>query len=329
MNEKKNTKQNPHFPQMAEKQQQKCGECGKSVNAAQANKRCGKCKLVYYCSRECQKLQWQAHKPMCKPMPQRLHPIASSDIEDFANCLKLWEVQAHKTAVQCSCAKCAAECKHVPGIYSPQQVLDLFAAEGAACFDKMSQDYRLVEFGGEECVIFYLTPATAEEVEGQVSGSRRDGMTYGICMHLGPNGCTLDRKTQMPLGCLIAHPCRTKRSTRDMDLDLQNQGAMWMAQLGVETMLMFEKHQAAKGKKVGIDQDFATTARLLRFTRASMSYMKAKKENNSDTPPHLVVEFGLLHNQEGGEEMLAQVMKTVSKQPQQTKDYLLYNTKGI
>ena len=32
---------------------------------------CSRCKLVHYCSRECQKQHWKAHKRVCKPPPPR------------------------------------------------------------------------------------------------------------------------------------------------------------------------------------------------------------------------------------------------------------------
>ncbi|TDL24581.1 ankyrin [Rickenella mellea] len=42
-----------------------CKVCGKSPNEAKLSF-CAKCRLVKYCSRECQKNDWKAHKPMCK-----------------------------------------------------------------------------------------------------------------------------------------------------------------------------------------------------------------------------------------------------------------------
>lgn len=31
-------------------------------------KKCSKCCVAYYCSAECQKAHWKAHKPLCKPV---------------------------------------------------------------------------------------------------------------------------------------------------------------------------------------------------------------------------------------------------------------------
>lgn len=38
-----------------------CGYCSKP----DCTKRCAKCKEVYYCSDQCQKKHWSAHKPQC------------------------------------------------------------------------------------------------------------------------------------------------------------------------------------------------------------------------------------------------------------------------
>lgn len=38
----------------------KCEECG-----ALATQRCSKCKMAWYCSRDCQLRQWKKHKQIC------------------------------------------------------------------------------------------------------------------------------------------------------------------------------------------------------------------------------------------------------------------------
>ncbi|KAF8310755.1 hypothetical protein DL93DRAFT_2084129 [Clavulina sp. PMI_390] len=49
-------------------------EVGYTCNASlcehpkDAVSRCGRCKNVYYCSQECQKADWSAHKRNCVPM---------------------------------------------------------------------------------------------------------------------------------------------------------------------------------------------------------------------------------------------------------------------
>ena len=40
-----------------------CSFCGDSV----ALKRCSRCKKMFYCSAACQSIQWESHKPYCKP----------------------------------------------------------------------------------------------------------------------------------------------------------------------------------------------------------------------------------------------------------------------
>jgi hypothetical protein len=37
-----------------------CAQCNK-----EASKKCGKCKKVWYCSRECQTSHWKLHKSVC------------------------------------------------------------------------------------------------------------------------------------------------------------------------------------------------------------------------------------------------------------------------
>lgn len=56
----------------------RCALCG----AADAHKRCSRCRNAFYCSRECQVKDWNAHKPMCDVVmearpAERLEPAAS------------------------------------------------------------------------------------------------------------------------------------------------------------------------------------------------------------------------------------------------------------
>ncbi|KAJ7652471.1 hypothetical protein DFH06DRAFT_1206203, partial [Mycena polygramma] len=51
-----------------------CGNCSK----ASASKKCGRCKMMTYCNRECQIAHWPKHKIHCKPVelsPQKLQLI--------------------------------------------------------------------------------------------------------------------------------------------------------------------------------------------------------------------------------------------------------------
>jgi hypothetical protein len=44
----------------------KCAKCSKDKSdSGQGLKRCGRCKLAHYCSRECQKADWKNHKTLC------------------------------------------------------------------------------------------------------------------------------------------------------------------------------------------------------------------------------------------------------------------------
>lgn len=43
-----------------------CGNCGLSESALGQFKRCQQCRSVFYCGRECQKLDWKIHKVNCK-----------------------------------------------------------------------------------------------------------------------------------------------------------------------------------------------------------------------------------------------------------------------
>jgi hypothetical protein len=44
-----------------------CTTCGRSPKEGKAFAACGKCRKARYCSPECQKVDWKAHKKACKP----------------------------------------------------------------------------------------------------------------------------------------------------------------------------------------------------------------------------------------------------------------------
>ncbi|GAQ91968.1 hypothetical protein KFL_008930040 [Klebsormidium nitens] len=46
-----------------------CGACAKTEAEGTKFKVCSKCKRVKYCSAECQKNDWKAHKKICRPLP--------------------------------------------------------------------------------------------------------------------------------------------------------------------------------------------------------------------------------------------------------------------
>jgi hypothetical protein len=48
-----------------------CAKCGKSASVDTPLHRCGGCRAVYYCSRECQAIEWKAsHKVACVVLPK-------------------------------------------------------------------------------------------------------------------------------------------------------------------------------------------------------------------------------------------------------------------
>merc|ERR1711898_13538 len=46
----------------------RCGFCSKVEKEPNEFKKCAACKAEFYCSPECQKNDWDSHKPQCKPV---------------------------------------------------------------------------------------------------------------------------------------------------------------------------------------------------------------------------------------------------------------------
>ena len=46
--------------------ERKCGGCGLWQTPERKLERCGQCRRVYYCSRQCQLADWKTHKVGCK-----------------------------------------------------------------------------------------------------------------------------------------------------------------------------------------------------------------------------------------------------------------------
>src|SRR5690242_1064431 len=52
-----------------------CGQQGSSSPARSSPLRCGRCRSVWYCNRECQLADWKAgHRSVCSPKPHQQHP---------------------------------------------------------------------------------------------------------------------------------------------------------------------------------------------------------------------------------------------------------------
>ena len=43
-----------------------CSKCGKCEPVAAAFKKCSRCKVAFYCSKDCQEAHWKTHKQVCK-----------------------------------------------------------------------------------------------------------------------------------------------------------------------------------------------------------------------------------------------------------------------
>lgn len=59
----------PFFPgdQFRDEVDQSCNYCGFTPSLDYSFQRCARCKRAYYCSRECQKVDWSSHKKSCAP----------------------------------------------------------------------------------------------------------------------------------------------------------------------------------------------------------------------------------------------------------------------
>jgi len=56
-----------------------CIQCDGGCGTANPSKRCTRCKAVYYCSLECQKLHWKQHKRFCLPVPETIEKLRKDD----------------------------------------------------------------------------------------------------------------------------------------------------------------------------------------------------------------------------------------------------------
>mmetsp|Transcript_5336 Transcript_5336/g.13536 ORF Transcript_5336/g.13536 Transcript_5336/m.13536 type:complete len:93 (+) Transcript_5336:1089-1367(+) len=47
-----------------------CASCGSVQEESKQFKRCGGCRLVYFCGSDCQKVAWKTHKKVCGKPPE-------------------------------------------------------------------------------------------------------------------------------------------------------------------------------------------------------------------------------------------------------------------
>lgn len=183
----------------------------------------------------------EVHQGLSRP---HFDSDSALDMEDLGNALVLQKLR--KESKQCSCSKCAALCHGNPGIYSPDQFLDLADDQKATLFSNLIQDYYLPE--DRTSPIFFLRPAAV----GELPGSLADLVpSYGVCGNLTCNGCRLPRN-EMPTGCLVALPCRTD-SLRP-SVDRAEVPRVWGIDRGRAVIQEFERVIQARfpGRPVGL-----------------------------------------------------------------------------
>ncbi|PPQ85086.1 hypothetical protein CVT26_005604 [Gymnopilus dilepis] len=55
-----------------------CSNCANVSQNGQELQRCGRCKMTWYCSKDCQKKHWPAHKTSCKETPSSIPKMITS-----------------------------------------------------------------------------------------------------------------------------------------------------------------------------------------------------------------------------------------------------------
>ena len=63
-----------------------CVVCGAESTATTTYRKCGECLVTYYCSRECQRVDWPMHKSLCKPPPHKMLNEYAVAVPDYAVC---------------------------------------------------------------------------------------------------------------------------------------------------------------------------------------------------------------------------------------------------
>ena len=74
---------------------EKHARCGNCLAVAQGMTflKCGRCKDAYYCSKQCQKEAWPAHKPICNAAVRTKAEVTAELGEDFTNIVDKWRNQ--------------------------------------------------------------------------------------------------------------------------------------------------------------------------------------------------------------------------------------------
>uniref|UniRef100_A0A0W0FW00 MYND-type domain-containing protein n=1 Tax=Moniliophthora roreri TaxID=221103 RepID=A0A0W0FW00_MONRR len=68
-----------------------CGHCRKSPGNGKMFARCGKCKMTYYCSRDCQTANWPEHETICKQRQQTAAELEKKRAEALAEGKNLYD----------------------------------------------------------------------------------------------------------------------------------------------------------------------------------------------------------------------------------------------
>jgi len=264
-----------------------CLKCKVSV----AFYKCSQCHRAQYCSRTCQRSHWKLHKSVCTKYSTCLKQIASLvDIEDI--CKNVYDDLSKKT-VECNCPLCASLCSFIPGNYSPWQfVLPSESDDEEAknsktlklhtMFNSCIQHYHPVE--AKQDTTFFLRPQQVHETKR----ARLELPADGACIHLGANGCTLNR-SDMPLGCTSVYGCKPEQKTY---LTGNMVEVAWRTKYGRAVMAAFEIYQTCKGMSVGQDCLFVKESEMYLLGLQLTSILL--ESDRAGIPLNLLTSFTLL-----------------------------------
>ena len=77
-------------------QDKSCELCGavSTATTGEAYRKCGQCLVTYYCSPQCQRLDWPRHKGICGPPPFKVLNEYTVAVPDYAVCHQ-YQQQSH------------------------------------------------------------------------------------------------------------------------------------------------------------------------------------------------------------------------------------------